>query len=174
MMKTSLIAILVILSMVLAACVPVQPMSGEMAPGAPAPEPGKVTVVDARARATPPMAESAGAFLTVLNGLDEPIRFVSAEAQVSNVVELHETKEEDGVMKMIPQPDGFEIPAGEALILKPGGKHVMFIGLLQPLVAGEEFTLKLNFAGAEPIELQVPIVEMGDMGNMGQSSEGGG
>lgn len=173
-MKMSLVGILVILGIVLAGCMPVQPMGGGMMPAAPQPEPGKVTVVDARARATPPMAESAGAFMTVLNGLDKPIRLVSAEAQVSSVVELHETKEEGGVMKMIPQPDGFEIPAGEALMLMPGGKHVMFIGLLQPLVAGEELTVKLNFEGADPIELQVPIVEMGDMGNMGQGTEGGG
>ena len=173
-MKTSLVATLVILSIVLAACMPVQPMGGAMAPAAPQPEPGKVTVVDARARATPPMAEAGGAFLTVLNGLDKPIRLVSAEAQVSKAVELHETKEEGGVMKMIPQPDGFEIPAGGTLMLMPGGKHVMLIGLEQPLTAGEQFTMTLNFEGAESIELQVPIVEMGDMGKMDHSAEGGG
>jgi copper(I)-binding protein len=173
-LKTSLAVILVILSMVLAACMPVQQMGAGMEPAAPQPEPGKVTVVDARARATPPMAESGGAFLTVLNGLDKPIRLVSAESQVAAAVELHETKEEDGVMKMIPQPEGFEIPAGGALMLMPGGKHVMFIGLEQPLMAGEELTLKLNFDGAEPIELQVPIVEMGDMEKMEHSAGGGG
>ena len=42
----------------------------------------------------------------------------------------------DGVMKMVHHPEGWEIPAGGTLELKPGGKHIMLIGLTAPLEAG--------------------------------------
>jgi len=55
-------------------------------------------------------------------------------------------------------------PAGEALQLQPGGKHVMLLGLAKPLAAGDSFTLTLNFDGSDPITVTVPVMEMSGMG----------
>jgi copper(I)-binding protein len=62
-------------------------------------------------------------------------------------------------MRMRPQPQGFELPARGQLELKPGGKHVMLIGLAAPLEAGKEFELTLNFEKAGPIKVKVPVRE---------------
>ncbi|MBW7883206.1 MAG: copper chaperone PCu(A)C [Caldilineaceae bacterium] len=137
-------------------------MGAEQAATVPAPEPGKVTVVDARSRAVPPTAQTGAAFLTVLNGLEQPIRLTAAASDVAESVELHETVDENGVMKMIPHPEGFEIPAGGALELKPGAKHVMLIGLQQQLSAGDSFVLTLTFDLADPVTLTVPVMAIGD------------
>ena len=65
-------------------------------------------------------------------------------------VELHESINDNGVMKMEPHPEGFEIPAGGTLELKPGGKHVMLLGLVKPLAVGDTIELTLNFEGQRP------------------------
>jgi copper(I)-binding protein len=75
-------------------------------------------------------------------------------------VELHETIEQDGVMSMIPRPDGFPLPAGATLELKPGGKHVMLMGLVNPLAPGQTYQLTLNFEKAGPITIEVPVREL--------------
>ena len=147
-------------TMLLAACMPVSAPAGQMEMALPTPEAGKVTVVEVRARATAPEAPAGAAFLLVLNGTDAPVQLLSAEADVSMMVELHESIEEDGVMKMIPHPEGFTVPAGGVLELKPGGKHVMFMGLNAPLVEGESFPLTLNFDTAEPVTVEVPIMQI--------------
>ncbi len=98
--------------------------------------------------------------MIVLNGLDVPVRLTSVSGDVAAAVELHETINQDGVMKMVPQPDGFEIPAGGSVELKPGGKHVMMIGLVSPLEVGQQFPLTLNFDNGESLALNVPVMAM--------------
>jgi copper(I)-binding protein len=126
----------------------------------PTPEPGKLAVLDVRARPAPLEGGNGAAYLVVLNGLDAPVRLAGVTGEAAAAIELHETTEENGVMKMEPHPEGFEVPAGGTLELKPGGKHVMLLGLVQPLVAGDTITLTLNFEGQEPMTLPVPVVEM--------------
>ena len=125
--------------------------------------PGEVTVEAARARPAPLVGGNGGVFLTLLNGTDAPVRLTSAASDVASHVELHETVNENGLMKMIPQPEGFEIPAGGSVILMPGGKHVMLLGLVKPLVEGDSFPLTLNFDNGKVVELTVPVVGMAGM-----------
>ncbi len=124
------------------------------------PEPGKLTVVDVRARPAPLAGGNGAAFLTVLNGLAADVRLTGVTGDAAQAVELHETVNDNGVMKMEPHPEGFAIPAGGVLELKPGGKHVMLVGLTKPLPVGDSLDLTLNFEGAEPITLTVPVVDM--------------
>lgn len=126
----------------------------------PTPEPGKVTVVNVRARPAPLEGGNGAAFMTVLNGLDKAVRLASVAGTAAGAIELHETVNDNGVMKMEPHPEGFEIPAGGTLELKPGGKHVMLLGLTKPLAVGDSIDLTLNIEGSEPITLTVPVVDM--------------
>jgi periplasmic copper chaperone A len=124
------------------------------------PEPGKVTVVNAMARSSPMVGSNGAAYLTVLNGTETEDRLLSAESPAAGAVELHETVHDNGVMRMAQAENGFELPAGSSLELKPGGKHIMLIGLVNSLVAGETVSLTLRFEHAPPIQLDVPIHEM--------------
>jgi copper(I)-binding protein len=126
----------------------------------PTPEPGKLTVVNVRARPAPLEEGNGAVFLTVLNGLDKAVRLASISGTAAGAIELHETVNENGVMKMEPHPEGFEIPAGDTLELAPGGKHVMLLGLTKPLAVGDSFDLTLNFEGSDPITLTVPVVDI--------------
>lgn len=157
----------IVLLAALAGCAPVQtsaPMA-EMAAMAteaplPEPEPGKLTIVDVRARPAPLAGGTGAVYFTVLNGLDSDVQLVSASSPAANVVETHETVAENGVMKMIPLPDGYAVPAGEAVVLKPGGKHIMLIDIIEPLAPGDTVELTVNFDNGEAMELTVPVLDM--------------
>jgi copper(I)-binding protein len=117
---------------------------------------GGITVSDAWAR-TSPMMERAGAAYMVLqnNGAAED-KLLSVESDVAQTIELHETKEMNGMMQMSPVPN-IPVPAGGKTELKPGGLHVMLIGLNRELKAGDKVQLTLNFekAGKVPVTAEV-------------------
>jgi hypothetical protein len=118
---------------------------------------GGVAIKDPFARASPAAAETGGAFMTIINNGKAADRLISGSSPAAKAVELHETVDENGVMKMVAHPEGWEIPAGGTLELKPGGKHIMLIGLTAPLEAGKTIQITLNFekAGAKTIEIPV-------------------
>jgi copper(I)-binding protein len=60
------------------------------------------------------------------------------------MVELHEMKMDGGVMKM-KAIERLPLPAGQTVALKPGGYHVMLMGLAQPLNAGDSIPVTLTF-----------------------------
>lgn len=106
-----------------------------------------------------PAGGNGGAFLTVKNTGPSADRLISARSPVAPITELHETINDNGVMKMRPVPGGFEVPAKGQLELKPGGKHVMFVGLTTAIVAGTEVELTLVFEKAGEITVKAPVKE---------------
>jgi len=166
-MRSLLTMTTIILLAALAGCMPVH-QSAPMADMAamtteaplPEPEPGKLTIIDVRARPAPLVGGTGAIYLTVLNGLDSDVQLVSASSPVANVVETHETIAENGVMRMIPLPDGYTVPAGEALVLKPGGKHIMLIDIVEPLAPGDTVNLTVHFDNGESMEVTVPVLDM--------------
>jgi copper(I)-binding protein len=107
-----------------------------------------------------PSGGNGAAYFTIINPTETADQLVSAQSSVARVTELHETTEENGVMRMIPQPEGFEIPARSTVELKPGGKHVMLLELSAPLAVGDEIPLILTFEQAGTMEITVPVMEM--------------
>ena len=63
-------------------------------------------------------------------------------------------KTENGMMKMAQLTEGLPLAAGQAVELKPGGNHLMLIGLTAPLVAGETVPLTLTFQDAKGVTTQ--------------------
>jgi periplasmic copper chaperone A len=151
------VAVVLFVVLLAAACVPVTPAN----PPAAAPS-GGVTVADPFTRAAT-AGGNGGAFMTITNGSGQADRLVSAQSPAAGTVEIHETYDDNGVMRMRPVPGGFEIPAGGKLELKPGGKHIMLIGLTAALEAGQEIELTLNFEKAGAITLKAPVREAGGM-----------
>lgn len=115
-----------------------------------------IEVKDAYVRATPPGLPNSAAFMTVKNHTDKDIAIVKATSDVSKVVELHTHSMKDGVMKMYQVPK-IDIPANGETELKPGGFHVMLIGLNKPLKVGEEITYTLEFSNGETKTITAPI-----------------
>ena len=108
------------------------------------------------ARATAQGQTAGGAFLSVENRGSAADRLLSASAEVAKSVELHEMKMDGDVMRMRPV-NAIDLPAGKTVALKPGGLHVMLIGLNAPLKAGSSFPMKLKFEKAGEVTVQVNV-----------------
>lgn len=102
-------------------------------------------------------AGNGAVYMVLYNGGQAPDRLIAAQADVADVIEIHETRMEGDVMKMQQVQGGIEVPAGGQVELKPGGYHVMLIGLKQDLSAGDSFPLSLQFekSGLLTLEAQV-------------------
>jgi periplasmic copper chaperone A len=121
---------------------------------------GSLEITHPWTRATPATAQTGGGFLTVTNKGTTPDRLIAARSPASNKVEIHEMKMDGNVMKMRELEKGLEIPAGATVMLKPGGYHIMFMGLKVPLAkdAKVPVTLVLEKAGSIDIELKVEAI----------------
>jgi len=99
---------------------------------------------------------SAG-YMTITNNGDTDDTLIAASADVSAAVELHTMTMKDGVMRMRQLEGGVPLPAGETVVLAPGGKHIMLIGLKDRLEAGGSFDMTLNFenAGEQVIDVMI-------------------
>jgi copper(I)-binding protein len=122
-----------------------------------------VKIENAWARATPGMAKNGGAYLTVVNAGKSRDRLVAATADIAKRVEVHTHINDNGIMRMR-QVDGIDLPAGGTIQMKPGGYHVMLIGLHKPLKKGERFPVTLVFEKAGEVKTSVEVRSVGAMG----------
>jgi copper(I)-binding protein len=120
------------------------------------------TVADAWVRGTVPQQQASGAFMRITSA--EGGKLVAVSSPVAATVEVHEMKMDGGVMKMGAVPS-LELPAGKAVELKPGGYHVMLMGLKQQLKAGDSVPLTLTIEGQggrkETLQVSAPVKALG-------------
>jgi copper(I)-binding protein len=121
----------------------------------------QLEVNNAWARATPGKAENGAAYVTIES--PTPDRLVSVSTPVAKKAELHTMEMKGMVMEMRPVA-GVDIPAGQPVGLKPGGEHIMLLGLNQPLREGQTFPLTLNFEKAGPRAVTVTVEKAGAAG----------
>ncbi len=121
-----------------------------------------VSVQNAWARATSASQKVGGVFLT-LTDAGAPDRLVSVTSPIAETMELHETVSDGGVMKMRPVP-GLALIAGESVEFKPGGYHLMAMGLKHALTPGSTFPVTLTFEKAPPVTTTVTVGTAGASG----------
>ena len=124
-------------------------------------QPAQLEVTDAWARATPGKAENGAAYVTIESPTAD--RLVSASSPVAKRAELHTMSMQGMVMKMRPIA-GLDVPPGQSVTLKPGGEHIMLMGLNQPLHEGQSFPLTLDFEKAGPRTVTVAVEKAGSNG----------
>jgi len=118
--------------------------------------PAAVTVGDAYARAVPPGQPNSGVFMTLTNDSTQARALVAARSPAAETVELHTHTNDGGVMRMR-KIERIEIPAGGSVQLKPGGLHVMLIGLNGDLPPGGTVALELSFDDGSRTQVQAPV-----------------
>ncbi|NEX19267.1 copper chaperone PCu(A)C [Thiorhodococcus mannitoliphagus] len=125
-----------------------------------------VSVADPYVRAVPPGQPNSAAFMALSNQTTEARALVAARSDAAEVVELHTHLMEDGMMRMR-RVDEIALPAGETVQLKPGGLHIMLIGLKGALTPGEAVGLTLVFDDGDEQSLTAPVRKI-DMSQMKQ------
>ena len=130
----------------------------------------KIMVMDAWSRPSPMVAGNGAIYMTLMNEGAQGDVLLSVETDVAEVIELHESKMENDVMKMSPVAQ-IDVPAGGSAKLEPGGKHVMLINLKEELKPGEKIGLTLNFETSGPIDIEAEIHEAGQAMGSGDDHE---
>ena len=113
------------------------------------------------ARATPKGASVGGGYMTITNTGKAADRLTGGSTTVSSKFELHEMSMDNGVMKMRPLASGLEIKPGQTVELKPGGHHIMLVGMKEQLKAGDHFKATLDFAKAGKVDVDFIVEGLG-------------
>lgn len=126
-----------------------------------------ITVKDVWARQSPTADGNSAAYMIIGNGGQKADALIGVSTDVAAMAELHEMAMENEVMKMRPVAgQRIEIPAGGSVELKPGGLHVMLMGLNQMLEPGKSFKLTLKFEKAGDQTVTVEVRKMEGMDGM--------
>jgi copper(I)-binding protein len=116
-----------------------------------------VTVEDAWARTSSSNASNGAVYMLLNSATDDAVLSASVAMSVAMSAEVHETTmAEDGsagmrVVRSVP------LPAAQTVSFEPGGYHIMLMGLVQPLAAGDiiSVTLTLRSGGTVTVDAEV-------------------
>jgi periplasmic copper chaperone A len=114
----------------------------------------QVKIDNAWARPTVQGQQGGGGYMTLQSPTAD--KLLSGSTPVAERFELHTMAMQGDVMTMR-EVKAIDLPAGQKVELKPGGLHVMFIGIKEPLKLGSKVpvTLKFEKAGDVKVEFEV-------------------
>ena len=142
---------------------------------------GDIQITESWARTSPMMATMGAAYMTIMSTNGDRLLAASVDSSVAASAEVHEVVPADDSDMSMPmdhsgmddmgsddsmpmgdtgamvmrEVEAIEIPAGEMIMLMPGGYHVMLIDLTTPLEIGRTFDVVLTFETAG--DLTVPV-----------------
>lgn len=131
------------------------------------------TIVIEQPWARASIGKNGAAYVTVINHGNSVDKLVGAEATIAKRVELHTHKNDGGIMRMR-HIKSIPVPVGSSVSLKPGGHHIMMMGLTQKLKMGAEFPLTLVFEKAGKMTVNVKIKSAGALGGSSDHQQGHG
>ncbi|HEY8425064.1 MAG TPA: SCO family protein [Limnochordales bacterium] len=117
--------------------------------------PPRVLVEDAWARPAAAGGTSA-VYMRLVNPTQGSDRLLEVRTDVARAAEIHETRMDGDVMRMEPV-DAVEVPARGQAVLRPGGLHIMLVGLEKSLEQGDRVPVVLRFERAGELPIDVPI-----------------
>ncbi|WP_175868395.1 copper chaperone PCu(A)C [Bartonella gabonensis] len=121
---------------------------------------GDIEILNPWARETPKGAKVSSGYLYIINHNNIPDRLVSIATNGVKTTEMHTMTVVNDIMKMEKLHNGIEIPGNGEITLKPGGDHIMFMGLSQPFKPGDKISAKLTFENAGTINVDFSVNAM--------------
>jgi copper(I)-binding protein len=102
-------------------------------------------------------AQVAGGYLAISNAGAQSDRLLGVSSTIAKSVSLHQSRvDANGVASMSPV-EMLEIPAGDTVLLEPGGYHIMFMGLTGRFSEGDMLPVTLTFEKAGAIEMEFMV-----------------
>jgi copper(I)-binding protein len=117
--------------------------------------PGDIEIHDPWARPTA-QGENAAVYLQLHNHSQNADELIGASSNVSNNVEIHESKMENDVMQMN-MVSSIPLGADEEVIFAPGGYHIMLVAIKQEFKTGDHIGVILHFRNHEDIVINVSV-----------------
>lgn len=117
-----------------------------------------IQVEQAWARPTVAGQLAGGGFVTLRNTGSKADKLIGGSTPAAKRLELHSMKLAGDVMQM-EEVGSVDLPAGQTVALKPGGLHIMLMGLQSPLKIGSSIpvTLKFEKAGEITVDMRVQV-----------------
>ncbi|MEU8913455.1 copper chaperone PCu(A)C [Streptomyces nigrescens] len=100
----------------------------------------------------PVTEQMAGAYFTVKNNGDSADKLTSVTTNLAKAITIHKT-----VGNKMEQVESLTVPANGTLRLSRGGNHLMFMGLKNKPTKGDDVTVTLHFAAADPVRVHIPV-----------------
>jgi copper(I)-binding protein len=122
---------------------------------------GSIEIKHPWSRATPKGATIAGGYMKLINTGTTADRLIGGSTEIAGKFEIHEMSMDNGVMKMRPLANGVEIKPGETVEFKPGGYHLMFVGITQPVEQGKRVKGTLQFEKAGKVDVEYAVEAIG-------------
>lgn len=95
-------------------------------------------------------------YLEIHNNSGAVIQLTGVSSDIAGSAKLHESVLVDGMMKMQSVPL-LSVSPGETAFLKPGGLHVMLMGLKKSLAVGDSHRLELHFSKGQSLVVEVAV-----------------
>jgi periplasmic copper chaperone A len=114
-----------------------------------------ITISGAWARASTGGGRPSAAYVSIKNTGAADV-LTGASTPVAEKVEIHQSKMENGVMRMN-KVEPLALPKGGMVTMKPGGYHIMIMRLKQPIKMGETVTLTLHLKNAGDVIIHAPV-----------------
>ena len=115
-----------------------------------------VLVQNAWVRAMVP-GQKVGAAYMQLQALQSGVKLLSVRSSAAPTVQLHGMQMQGDVMRMF-EIKNLNLPKGQTVTLDAGGMHIMLMDVPQPLLAGSQITLNLQFSGGKSQAVVLPVL----------------
>jgi uncharacterized protein YcnI/copper(I)-binding protein len=116
---------------------------------------------------TRPVATAGGigaGYAIITNNGTEVDELVGGSSDAAERVEMHETSIDDKGVASMKKLASVPLQSGQSIELKPGGMHIMFIGLKEPQKEGGVLKAKLKFKKAGEIDVEFAVKAAGPKG----------
>ena len=104
----------------------------------------------------PPVSRVLAGFMEIRNSSNKTVYIDSIKSPDFGAIEMHLSKEVDGVARMFPQPQ-LVIEANSSLILKPGSYHLMLFRPQRALKHGDQCVLTFTLGNGTQFNYTLPV-----------------
>ena len=140
---------------IIAALIPIVIFAGFSAPSQA--DSQEILVDDVWARASIGMSRPGAVYLTIRNTGGKVVTLVGIETQIADRAEVHRTETDANGVSSMAYVGDLSIAPGREVELKPGGLHIMLMGLKEPMLEGSRIKLELIFDDGGRIPVAVSV-----------------
>jgi len=113
----------------------------------------------------PSVSTVTAVYMVIENNGDEDDRLIGVSVDAADSAEIHTTTVDERSVVSMKKSESLDIPSGGVVELKPGGSHIMLIGLEKPLEKGGQVELDLKFEKFGGVKVHAFVMGM-DSGGM--------
>ena len=114
---------------------------------------------DGWVRAAGPAARTAAVYGEIENHGDHPVVLTGVTTPAATHAQFHRSMLVDGVMRMRGVSEGISLPPHGEFSWRPGGDHIMLMGLTAPLAEGDIVPLRFTLADGAVLEVSARVGE---------------